>query len=81
MNPSVAAGSTAGTTVLSYSVTSFTATIAGQNAPVVFSGLAPGFIGLGQVNVMIPSGIPSGAQNLILTGNGAAGKAVKIQMQ
>jgi uncharacterized protein (TIGR03437 family) len=80
-NPAVAAGSTASTTVLSYAATTFTAAIAGQNAPVVFAGLAPGFIGLGQVNIMVPSGVPSGSQTLILTGNSAASKAVKLQMQ
>ncbi len=80
-NPTVAAGSAASTTVVSYATTTFTATIAGQNAPVVFAGLAPGFIGLGQVNIMVLSGIPSGAQPLILTGNGASSAAVKIQMQ
>jgi uncharacterized protein (TIGR03437 family) len=34
-----------------------TVTIGGVNAPVSFAGLAPGFAGLYQVNVQIPSGL------------------------
>jgi adhesin/invasin len=34
----------------------------GFNAPVTFSGLAPGFVGLYQVNVVVPSGLQPGSQ-------------------
>jgi len=37
-----------------------TVTIGGVQADVVFSGLAPGFIGLYQVNVRIPDTAPIG---------------------
>jgi uncharacterized protein (TIGR03437 family) len=53
-------------------------TIAGQAAPVVFSGLVPGFAGLYQVNVQVPAGIPPGVQNLALTINGASSNTVQI---
>jgi minor extracellular serine protease Vpr len=36
-------------------------TIGGVSAPVAFSGLAPGFVGLYQVNVQIPTTAPVGA--------------------
>lgn len=39
-----------------------TVTIGGFNAAVTFSGLAPGFVGLYQVNAVIPSGLPPGSQ-------------------
>jgi uncharacterized protein (TIGR03437 family) len=35
-------------------------TIGGVNAPVTFSGLAPGFVGLYQVNVQVPANTPKG---------------------
>jgi uncharacterized protein (TIGR03437 family) len=41
-----------------------TATIGGINAPVQFSGLTPGSIGLYQVNVIIPQTAPTGTQPL-----------------
>ncbi len=45
-----------------------TVTIGGVEARVVFSGLAPGFVGLYQVNVEVPAGAPVGdAVPLVLT--------------
>lgn len=38
-----------------------TATIGGKTATVYFSGLAPGFVGLWQLNVQVPNDAPSGA--------------------
>jgi uncharacterized protein (TIGR03437 family) len=35
-------------------------TIGGVNAQVAFSGLAPGFVGLWQLNVKIPDNAPTG---------------------
>ena len=37
-----------------------TATIGGVPAPVIWAGLAPGFIGLYQVNVQVPQGVAAG---------------------
>jgi uncharacterized protein (TIGR03437 family) len=34
--------------------------IGGQNAAVQFAGLAPGFVGLYQVNAVIPQGVSTG---------------------
>jgi len=51
---------------LSVTTTTPSATVAGIAAPIQFSGLAPGFVGLNQVNIQIPAGVPSGDQNLVL---------------
>jgi uncharacterized protein (TIGR03437 family) len=54
-------------------------TIGGVPAPVSFSGLAPGFVGLYQVNVQIPSGSPTGpAVPLMISAGGTAGKPATI---
>ena len=50
-------------------------TIGGQQATVQFSGLAPGFSGLYQVNAIVPDGISAGTVPISLTINGATTKA------
>jgi len=57
-----------------------TATIGGIAAPVRFSGLAPSFVGLYQVNLEVPAGVPSGQQTLLLTSNGVASNPVTVAM-
>ena len=48
-----------------------TVTIGGIDATVAFQGLAPGFVGLYQVNVVVPAGVtPGGAVPLVLTQDG-----------
>jgi minor extracellular serine protease Vpr len=49
-------------------------TIGGTDAQVQFSGLAPGFPGLYQVNVFVPAGISAGTVPITLTINGATTK-------
>jgi uncharacterized protein (TIGR03437 family) len=59
-----------------------TVTIGGANAPVSFSGLTPGFVGLYQVNVQVPAGVPTGnAVPLILSIGGVASNTVTIAVQ
>ncbi|MDQ2901197.1 MAG: hypothetical protein M3Y07_15575, partial [Acidobacteriota bacterium] len=51
-----------------------TVTIGGLPAQVLFSGLAPGFVGLYQINVIVPSAAPTGAQSIVITANGIDSK-------
>jgi uncharacterized protein (TIGR03437 family) len=55
----VATGSAAPSNATIYTVAQTTATIGGSPATVSFSGLAPGYVGLTQVNLLVPS-LPSG---------------------
>jgi uncharacterized protein (TIGR03437 family) len=47
-----------------------TVTIGGAPAPVAYAGLAPGFVGLYQINAQVPSGLPPGNQAVVITMNG-----------
>ncbi len=57
-------------------------TIGGVPAPVLFSGLAPGFAGLYQVNALVPSGVvPGAAVPLTLSIAGRTSNTVTIALQ
>jgi len=60
VNPASTAGAAASTTVLSSTTSAVTVSIGGQNAQVLFAGLAPGYVGLYQVNALVPAGVPVG---------------------
>lgn len=51
-------------------------TIGGVAARVLFAGLAPGFLGLYQINVQMPAGVPAGAQPLTVIVNGVRSNQV-----
>ena len=51
-------------------------TVGGAEAKVLFSGLAPGYLGLYQVNAQMPEGLSAGAQPLVMTVNGARSNEV-----
>ncbi|MEO8658854.1 MAG: hypothetical protein ABI693_10300, partial [Bryobacteraceae bacterium] len=67
VSPAVTTGAAAPTGTLSYTDNSVGVYIDGVSANVLFSGLAPGFAGLYQVNVTIPSGLSSGDHTLEIT--------------
>jgi adhesin/invasin len=48
---------------------------------VKYSGLAPGFIGLWQINVVIPSGIPPGAVSVRVVINGTPSNTVTVAVR
>jgi uncharacterized protein (TIGR03437 family) len=59
--PSVPAGSVSASSTLASTTNPVIATMEGIPATVFFSGLAPGFAGLYQVNVFFPASPPSPA--------------------
>jgi uncharacterized protein (TIGR03437 family) len=66
--PSILDGVGAPTTPLSTTSNTFTADISGTTATVAFQGLAPGFAGLYQLNVQIPSGLSAGENSFDVGG-------------
>lgn len=57
------------------------AMIDGQPAQVLYAGSAPGFTGLNQINVMLPTGISSGVHNLVIARNGVSSNQVTIPIR
>jgi len=77
-----ATGAAAPLSPLSYTLTTPTVTIGGVVAVVIYSGLAPGFAGLYQVNAIVPLGISSGNTVPVVISNGnIASNIVTIAVQ
>jgi uncharacterized protein (TIGR03437 family) len=76
------AGAPASTTTLARTITPVTATIGGVPATVSFSGLAPGYAGLYQVNVTVPAGVtPGPAVAIVLQEGNFSSPPVTIPIQ
>ena len=72
---------TPATLPLSYTSALPTVTIGGANAPVSFSGLAPGYVGLYQVNAVVPSNAPTGNQPLVISIGGISSPPLTLAVQ
>jgi uncharacterized protein (TIGR03437 family) len=82
VNPAIPAGSAAPASPLSTTVNTTTVMIGNQPANVLYSGLAPGFAGLYQVNVTVPSGITPGSDvPVVLTVAGISSPTVTVAIQ
>ena len=66
---------------LSRTVSTPSVTVGGSDAAMGFSGLAPGFVGLYQVNMTIPADAPSGSVDVVIQVAGQASKPVKLAIQ
>jgi uncharacterized protein (TIGR03437 family) len=55
-----------------------TVTIGGANAPVSFSGLAPGYVGLYQINAQVPAGLAAQNQPVVINIAGTQSKSVLL---
>ena len=81
VDPPVAAGTAAPLSPLSNTVNTVTVTIGGVQQPAQFAGLTPGFAQLYQVNVVVPSGLPSGNATVTLSVAGQQSAPVTIPIQ
>jgi uncharacterized protein (TIGR03437 family) len=82
-SPAVATGQAApAVPPLALVTTPVKVTIGGVEAAVEFAGLAPGFVGLHQVNARVPAGVtPGNSVALVLTQNGVASNTVTIAVR
>ena len=67
VSPPVADGAIAPIGTLVYLNSGSSATIGSSTVQVAFAGLAPGFVGLVQVNIVVPSGLATGTYPLTVT--------------
>ncbi len=58
-----------------------TVMIGGTKAIVSFSGLAPGFVGLYQINAEIPAGLASGSQTVLVEAGGVSSNLVSLPVE
>lgn len=81
-NPLVASGAASpNAEPLARTLTAPVVTIGGRAAVVNFSGMAPGFVGLYQINVQIPAGLGAGSQQVVIRMNGIDGNITTIATQ
>jgi adhesin/invasin len=81
-NPAIAAGQPGPSSPpLASTVSTPLVTINGNSAPVGFSGLAPGYVGLYQVNATVPAGTASGAASLQIQINGQSSNTVTVAIK
>ena len=78
--PSVGTGQAASSNPVSVAVLQPTATLGGVAARVSFAGLAPGFVGLYQVNIEVPANAPPGEDQLLLISNGVSSNPVTVSI-
>jgi uncharacterized protein (TIGR03437 family) len=82
VTPAVAAGAAAPGSPLARTSDPVTVTIGGQAAQVFFAGLTPGYAGLYQVNVYVPSGVAAGTDvPVVVSVAGAASAPVTVAIQ
>jgi uncharacterized protein (TIGR03437 family) len=74
-------GSAAGARPTSDVRASVRATFGGQTCQVLFAGLAPGFVGVYQVNFRVPPGVPAGARDFVLGVGGADSPVVTLPIR
>ncbi len=72
-----AAGAPAPASPLARPRAAVTAMVGGHNADVLFAGLTPGFVGLLQVNLRVPS-VGNGSQPLVISIGGARSNGARL---
>ena len=77
----VKAGTAAPVNPLSTATAPVTGRLANARVTPMYAGLAPGFVGVFQVNIQIPSDVPTGTAALIFEVAGASSNSVAVAIQ
>jgi len=80
VGPPVASGAPGPVSPLSYSMQTPQVTVGGVPAGVYFSGLAPGFVGVYQLNVRVPGDAPTGTQIPLTVTAGGVTTTVNVRV-
>ena len=80
VSPTVADGAAGGDNPVSKVVSNVTATIGGQAATVSSASLAPGFVGLWQANITVPTVATAGDYPLVLSAEGQSSAAANVSV-
>ncbi len=81
VDTNIATGQLVSVSALVNTATKATVMVGGINAAVAFSGMAPGFAGLYQVNFKVPAGLSGGDQALTLSIGGNASSALAFAVR
>jgi uncharacterized protein (TIGR03437 family) len=81
VNQAPADGAASPSSPLVKATSTVTATIGTQSAQVLFAGLAPGFVGVFQVNVTVPSGLAAGTYPLTIAVGGQSSNSATISVK
>ncbi len=81
VTPALADGTPAPASPLSLISAPVQVTIGGQTAQVTFQGAAPGFVGLAQINAIVPSGLAPGDQPVFVSVGGVSGNTGLITVK
>lgn len=79
-SPAVPSGMPAPTSPLAVALTAPTVTLGGVSLPVLYYGLAPGEVGVYQINVSVPASVPAGlSEQLVITqGTGTTSIGLRV---
>lgn len=80
VNPFPPEGTPASASPLSYTTFPLIVSVGGKRAEVLFSGLAPGFVGLNQINLRVPLDVPSGSLDVTIFGYSGTSKPAKLEV-
>lgn len=81
VNQNVADGYGAPYSPLAYTIAPYRLSIANANATILFSGLAPGYVGLYQINLQLPNDLPAGDLQMTIYSDYANSQTVLLSVK